>query len=303
MMTRRATTKIAATPMLAVMVGTMAWGGWSWFQRKNESVQKGMSLLRKGKSDKALLAFKKAQRKLGERPAVTYDLAVALSAAGKLEDAAKKYLDASMRGNRSLRIKARYNLGNVYYRMAKKSATQGSKQLSAALAALKKAGNVVTAPQPTKEQCAALGQAAKAYKAAGTSFGQAKEQYGKARGEYREVLIRHPAFFSAKWNLELALKGIDQADHVLSEAKRIGSLYAAKCQKKKKKNQKNNQGKQPKNQKKQQPKQKQQKKPSTQDMRRKEAKKALDRLEREQREKRRHRAKAVPVGGRPVEDW
>jgi len=306
-------------------------GGWNPLQRKNEQSVDAAKALREGKAAKAVELYRKAMRALGERPELKYDLGLALAAAGKDEDAEKAYLAASTRGDRKLRLKARYNLGNLYSRMAAKKATEATKSLTAAFAMLKKLGEVPD--KPTKEQCAQFGKAVQAYKTAAGLYGAAKGLDRKAFSEYKEVLLRRPDHFRAKWNLELALRGVEQAKSVEAQAKRIAEEYGRKCQKNQKKQNKKNQNQNKQNKKdqkkKQQPKdqgdkkqnkpepkknqdknkqrnekQKQQPKQRKQQERnrRKQVEKQLDRFERTQRKMQRRMMR----GGarrRVVKDW
>ncbi len=220
---------------LSWLVVLLVAGAWNPLLRENEHARKAAQLLRRGKAAKAVEEYRKAQKELGERPELQYDLGVALAAAGKDEDAEKPYLEASTKGDRKIRTKARYNLGNAYSRMAAKKAGEGTKALTGAFAILKKLGELPD--KPTKEQCQQFHKAVLAYKKAGALFDVAKHLDQKAFFEYKEVLLRQSNHFKAKWNLELALRGIAQADSVAKQASRIEDEYAKKCGQKDKKNQ------------------------------------------------------------------
>ena len=324
--------RLFAWPLLLLVTGA-----WNPLMRENEHASKAAAALRHGKADKAVKLYRKAMRELGERPELKYDLGAALAAAGKDEEAEKAYLEASTRGDRKLRIRARYNLGNSYARLAAKKAAEGTKSLTAAFAVLKKLGEVPD--KPTKDQCKQFKQAVQAYQNAAGRFSEAKALDQKAFFEYKEVLLRSPGHFKAKWNLELALRGMEQAKGVETQAKRLSEEYARKCEKNKKKQDKKNEDKknqnkknqdkknrnkkqqdrknqdkkqQPKNQgdkkneprqqKKQQQKQQKKQQKERQQNRRQQVERQLDRFERTQRKMQR-RMNRGGVRRRVVKDW
>ena len=206
--------------------------GWSFLQRPNRDVESGNGMLAQGKSEDALDAYDRASKSLGRIPELSYNRALALMGAGKPEEAVKEFMEASTKGDSALRLKARYNLGNAYTKMSRTKVEEGNKKVLEASELFQKAreAGLERDGEPPQEACEILRQAAATYKEAAEKHVAARSLLEKSVGEYRNVLLRQSSHFRAKWNLELAVRGMEVADSVKEEAARVAALYAERCE-------------------------------------------------------------------------
>ncbi len=311
---------------IVLFAAALASAAWNPFRRRAPLVEAGAAALKKGEAQEAAEKFKAALAKLGERPPLLFDYGTALAAAGKYDEAISALKEASVKGDRQLRVRARYNLGNAYARKAQATTRQAAGLLSQAVQALSKAGPLPD--KPSREQCEAFKKIVAQYEKAAAPYRQAAELYGKAFQEYRQVLLRAPGHYRAKWNLEVVAGWKGRAEGVVREAERLKKVFAERCgqgkkqqdkqqqkqqneqQNKKREQKQQQQQQQQRQQKEQQKRQEQQQarsrprpRPGPQEQRRRQAERALDRLEKQQRRLRRQRLRGLPHRIRVTKDW
>jgi Ca-activated chloride channel homolog len=225
--------------------------GWQPFKKPDPDVQQGNKLIRKGKPAKALVAYQKAEKRLGRRHRLDYNRGLALFGKGKLKKAKEAFLSATGGADQHLRKLAFYNLANTLFRLAeptvKKAQTAATavKNAEAAIAQFKDESQ-------KQQRCKAMANAAKAFKAAQEANQAVKAAFTEARNEYRLVLLRDPKHFDAKWNMELCLRHMGGADaangRLTARAKELADRFQKECKppedKKKKNKDKQNKDKQ-----------------------------------------------------------
>jgi hypothetical protein len=186
--------------------------GWDLLRKPDQDVEKGNRLVRKGQPKPALEAYQKAERRLGRRQALDYDEGLAYFGLGDLAKAREAFLAAAGTSDEKLRRRALYNLANTAYREGERSLKPAAEALAAIKQAEEQIAAMGVAPEKKAERCQALAMLAKAFEAGTAKLQGVAAAFGPARDEYRQVLRREPGHFDAKWNLELTLRQIGEAD-------------------------------------------------------------------------------------------
>jgi len=96
------------------------------FRSTNSHVEEGNAKLGAGKLKEALEHYEKAAKELPDEPGVQYNLGIARFQLGQLDPARQALVKATTAGDRDLRAKAFYNLGNVQLEQKQYKAAVGS---------------------------------------------------------------------------------------------------------------------------------------------------------------------------------
>jgi len=178
------------------------------FRSRDADVERGNQRMAEQDYSAAREAYEAAVRRLPSEGAVHLDRGLALMAAGDLDPARAAFLAATEPpADRAIRSAAYYDLGLAFYRQGDAAAT-GSAAAPAA------AGGAAPSPSPLPGAPGASGAAAGpgAPPAAEPDHREAQRLFREAADGFRRSLRLKPGNRDAAWNLELALRRIQEEE-------------------------------------------------------------------------------------------
>jgi len=178
------------------------------FRSRDADVERGNQRMAEQDYSAAREAYEAAVRRLPSEGAVHLDRGLALMAAGDLDPARAAFLAATEPpADREIRSAAYYDLGLAFYRQGDAAAT-GSAAAPAA------AGGAAPSPSPLPGAPGASGAAGGlgAPPAAEPDHREAQRLFREAADGFRRSLRLKPGNRDAAWNLELALRRIQEEE-------------------------------------------------------------------------------------------